>query len=470
MRHGAAQCGSLWAGVAVLVVACAAAAALPGPDFPAPPPGGAVAEIAQHPPTEIWAAWLDNGVRVVHRRSPADDGRVRVTLLLAGGELLESAATRGVSAAAAVAWSELGVESVPAEEARAWATGLDLRWRAEARPDALVLSLDAPTDALPEVLRLVYALLAAPELSPAAFEAWAQTRRVALGQRAGRSPAFEALVAGALFPPADARLRPIEPADFDRLSAPLATRWLRDASAAPLAVAIVGGAGPDTVYAHAAATLGGLPPRERIGHDTFAELRTLAPFRGPARVEHEDPRFAGALIMRGCIGADLGQLSDARRLRIASAILTARLVAGAERFGAASERLTVRSVEGAEYPGYGLFWIEAAVPADQADRALDAFDAELAAFAREGPTPDELARAQASVLAQIEQLVLSPEFWAERLSQLDYRGQSPKDLAELPTDYATMTPEAIAETLRTYDTEPRRITIILRGSEHTDSP
>ncbi len=451
----------------ILVLVSMALSPVRAQDAPLPAPGqaGRVVELAQDPPTGLWLAWLDNGVRVLHRASPVDDGRVHVSLLIAGGELLETQDDRGIATAARLAWDGLSVEGAGQGDLQSWVAGHDLRLTTTVGPDSMALRIDAPAGSLADAVALAYALVRAPEVPAEQFDEWQRKERARLAGGDGVSPAFAALLASTLFPKDEPRLHPIERGDVEKLTAAKATAWLRRQAVNPMALAIIGGPGPDRALDLAAGYFGSLPERSRIGARTFADARKLPPFRGPAFAEHADPRVDGAIVLRGFIGADLTALPDARRLRLAAMVLRTRLAALAPRLRAREADLDAGSFEGAEYPGYGLFWIRAQVPARGVDRALDAFDAELTKLGAQGPTKTELEAARARVFSEIETLFGDPSFWADRLAHMDYRGMSPKDLAALQSSYAMITAEQVRDAVARHNTEPRRITVVLKGSE-----
>lgn len=69
------------------------------------PEPGEVKEGAEHAESQVWSGWLGNNVRVHHRYMGQRKNEVSVRIALIGGELLETAETRGITRAAQLAWS-----------------------------------------------------------------------------------------------------------------------------------------------------------------------------------------------------------------------------------------------------------------------------------------------------------------------------------------------------------------------------
>ncbi len=66
----------------------------------------------------------------------------------------------------------------------------------------------------------------------------------------------------------------------------------------------------------------------------------------------------------------------------------------------------------------------------------------FAAFAKDGPTPEELTVAKKQMANLLEEIMKTPDFWLGRLSTLDYRGLDLDDLLDAPAQYQRFTAAA----------------------------
>src|SRR6266487_2202073 len=68
------------------------------------PKGGAVVESVSHAASGVTSMWLDNGVRVHHRRMDQRKNEASIEITLAGGQIQETPADRGITEAALRGW------------------------------------------------------------------------------------------------------------------------------------------------------------------------------------------------------------------------------------------------------------------------------------------------------------------------------------------------------------------------------
>src|SRR5690606_18340584 len=71
----------------------------------AAPEAGELTDLVEEPESGVWSGWLSNGARVHYRFMDERRDQVTVTITLAGGTIEETAANRGITDAAVVAWS-----------------------------------------------------------------------------------------------------------------------------------------------------------------------------------------------------------------------------------------------------------------------------------------------------------------------------------------------------------------------------
>lgn len=417
------------------------------------PRGGAVVQALEHADTGVWSGWLDNGVRVHHRRLEGRKNEVAVRITLAGGVIEERPETRGITEAAVRAWNRPATRTLSSTQIRSLMTGQRVRLSGWAGADTVVLDLTGDPASLESGLQLAYLLLTEPVVEAAGFEQWRERTLQEIAERAVQPRgALREVQAEAFYPAGETRLRPLTEAQARALGREAVQGWLRDLSArAPIEVAVVG----DIDRARAAELvtryLGALPPRPRIGAATLSALRGVPRPDGPVRVTRTvATRTDQAWVEGGFFGPDLVSVRDTRLLALASRVLTTRMNRVIR-----EERQLVYSIgaflrPGDAYPGLGIFAAQAPTDPTKAEALAGAVEAMFAAFAVEGPTAEELDVARRQLHNQIEEDMQGPDFWTARLGVLEYRGLSLDDVARLAVDLQGYRAEEVREAFARY--------------------
>jgi predicted Zn-dependent peptidase len=208
--------------------------------------------------------------------------------------------------------------------------------------------------------------------------------------------------------------------------------------------------------------LGALPARPRIGDKTLADLRAMGRPQGPINVgESVQVLSPQAAVLAGFFGADLRDVRDTRLLSMAARVLNTRMTKTLREdqqlvysIGASSEPAVV-------YPGFGLFAATAPTDPGKASALAAAVEEMYAEFAKDGPTPDELAVAKKQTANFLDETLKTPNFWLSRLSTLDYRGVSLDDLLDAPAQYQRFTAQEIQETFARYDRPDARLRFVI---------
>jgi zinc protease len=247
------------------------------------------------------------------------------------------------------------------------------------------------------------------------------------------------------------------------VTATAAQAWLRRLVAvAPLEAAIVGDVQRADALGVLARYLGALPARPRIDAGTLAALRRVAPPGGPIRVTRRlvtgTPQAA---VVAGFRGADVGNRRDVRMLNLAARVLSSRMYRALR-----EERQLVYSIgalsrPGVAYPGFGTFVAQAPTDPERAQALVGAVEAMYVHFAAEGPTEAEVGVARHQLIAQLDQQLQRPEFWAARLATSEYRGERPAEALEARPDYEGARPQDVHDAFRRYWQPGSRFTILI---------
>jgi len=433
--------------------------------LPAEPPAGRPVEMTIEPVSGTLSAWLESGALVHHRRMEQRPQRVAVAITLAGGQIEESPAQRGLTSAAATAFRK------PATK---WLSGLQMRdamaergvdLQTDVRLDSVTLRLEASTDDLEEAMRIARALLMSPRVEPAALESWRASElerwRVRQEQPTGAlDDAFSAL----LHPPDDRRIFPLTKREIERVSLDRAQAWLdRLVREAPLEAAIVGDVSRSEAIGLGAKYLGSLTQRERISGDTLDERRTLARRKPPYfhRETVKTPEKHAAVVVAR-FGVDASEHGAARALQVASEVMDQRL----EDLLEARPRLAIKargfSSPARVFPGFGLFGAWAMTEPDRADEAAAALRETLDRLIQAGVAEGEAEFAVSHVADRMEAKMSDPAVWAARLAKSRYKDVPPQVIAEDAEAVRSLTAAEIEAALRTdVDLEGDLIRIII---------
>ena len=113
------------------------------------------------------------------------------------------------------------------------------------------------------------------------------------------------------------------------------------------------------------------------------------------------------------------------------------------------------------YPGFGFFVSIAPTEPAKAPALVTALEKTYAAFAKDGPTADELTVAKKQIANLLDEEMKTPDFWVGRLATMDYRGLSLDDLLDAPSQYQGFTAEQIQETFARYDRPQSRFSVVI---------
>ena len=458
------------AGRTALDVTPAAAAETPRPSAllsPAPSPGR-IAEQRVDAASTVTSAWLDNGARVHHRSMTQRKGEVIVSITLAGGEIEEDAATRGLTEAAAQAWLRPATSKLTSTDVRDLLIGKRVDVGAEVDEDSVTLTVRTTPGDLETALQLVYLLLTDPIVEPVSLARWKEARLQGI-ERRRLEPlhAMRYLAAEALAPPAEARMRPLAREHVTRVTREAAQAWLRALIArAPLEAAIVGDVDEPTALGLVAGYLGAVPARPRISARTLAPLRQATRPSGRLRIASTiETRTAQAAVMAGFRGADARDRIDTRLMMLASRVLSSRMYRTLR-----EERQLVYSIGAASrpafaYPGFGTFVAQAPTEPARAEALANEVHAMYAHFAKEGPTEAEVRIARSQLVNVFDDQLQRPDFWAAKLAVSEYRDQPPRDALDAREQYARAEPSAILDAFRKYWTPDTTFTVIVTPAE-----
>lgn len=428
------------------------------------PAGGTVVERSAHAGSGVTSAWLDNGVRVHHRFMDQRRGEASVVITLAGGRIQETAANRGITDAAAMAWERPATRALASPAIRELMTGRKVRVSPHVGEDALSLVVSGHPADLEAGLQLAYLLLTDPWLEGPALEQWRESQVQAVAARKVQASGLLAEALGAALPAVpEPRLQPLDAGQVRAIGLDAARAWLRDlVASAPIEVAAVGDLEADPALELIRRYLGALPARDRIGDKTLHALRTIPRAVGPIRVaQTADIHTPQAVVLDGFFGADLRDVRDSRLLFLAARLLSTRMNRTIREDRQLVYSIGAWSQPASEYPGLGRFTAQAPTDPAKATALAEAIEALYASFAQDGPSAEELAVARRQMANVLDETMKDPDFWSRRLAALEYRGLKLTDVLQAPAAYQAFTGDEVREAFARYYRPESRFRVII---------
>ncbi|HEX8322956.1 MAG TPA: insulinase family protein [Tepidisphaeraceae bacterium] len=399
---------------------------------------------------KITTATFANGVVMHHKFSDYKKDRVLVSLVLPGGQLEETEQNRGVSELAGSLLDRPATSRFTSTEVADLLTGKTVSIEGGIGRDSLALSLTASNKDLPAGLQLAHALLTDARLEQAVVEDWkkAQLQEIAKNEREPRGQ-LQRILANTVYGN-DPRFRPLTIANVNAATRETAEAWFkRIASGSAIEVTVVGDIPLEQATTLVAQYVGSLPKRER-GFDALNPLRKLdrgnGPFEASVTFDSVTPQ---ALAVSGFIGSDENNL-DRRPLTLAAEVLTNRMIDRIREKEQLVYSIGARHQPGRGLPGTGLFSAGSMTDPANSAKLADTVLEMLNAFAKTGPTDDELSTAKRQIMTEITTTMREPAWWLTQISESRYRNRPLSDLKVLPGVFETFDKETVRATVAKY--------------------
>jgi len=426
-----------------------------------PVPGRAV-EREEDPDLGILSVTLSNGVRAHLRSMDYKKGQVLVRIALAGGAIKESSDNRGVTSAAALVLTQPASQKLTSIQIRDFMTGKKVKVGGAVTPDALVVHITGSPEDLEHGFRLAHLLLTAPRLEASALKVWKEQMAQEIERRRTDVEAHLSEEAKALLSGGDLRLKFPTQQQVAALTLQQAQEWIEGiVRSAPIEASIVGDMDRGRALELTLKYLGSLPERPRVD-PALRPLREVQLNPGPllstVNVETITPR---AMVLLGWRGADWTDVRDRRVLQIAARVLQVRLREEIREKRGLTYSPFCYTQAAAAYPGTGRFVALFAADPDTADETMELTRDIMEAFARGGPTEDEMAVVHKQFANIIETQQKEPSYWSSVLADLDYHGTKLEDVKKAREKYTSYTREDVLEVLGRYVKEEARIQVIV---------
>jgi len=436
------------------------------------PEPGAISGETTHEASAVWSAWIADNIRMHHRFMDARKGSATISVTLYGGELLETPANRGITQAAAIALSAGGrgggaaaTKRLTSADVRSLLTGKQVNVSGRTGSDAVQITISGAPGDLETGMQLAHLLLREPRIEPAAFDRWKEAM-LQMVDAMDKAPmqAFSKAEARARYPESDVRTQAFTRAQLEAVTIDKAQAHLeRLIATSPIEVAVVGDISREQAAALVARYIGSLPKRERVTPGALAELRTLPAPTGPREVRMEIETItdqAGASV--GFYGPDQSATDDVRAMSLASMILSTRMVKKIREQEALVYSIRCGLQPGATYPGYGMMRAGAPCRPMNADKLPASIVEVFDAFAKDGPTAEELDVARKQKANELDEGMKEPGFWLRRLESLTYDNIALDETLRDPEAYQAITTEQIKAAFNRYYRPDRTVTVVVK--------
>jgi len=433
------------------------------------PAASSPVDVTTHAAMGVTSAWLASGARVNYKFMDIEKNQVTIVVSLAAGAIEETADNRGISEAAAVAFSRPATGALKSTEIREFMSDKKVSVRGGAGEDTVSLSISGSPEELETGLQLAHLMLTDPMVEPAALDQWKTATKQGIAQRKNLPQGVMAeIVAGSVFPSGEARTTPLEAEQVDRVTTKAAQDWLkRVVATAPIEISVVGDIPQERAMALVSTYLGSLPARERISVSTLDAKRSIKRAPGPRNVERTvKTETKQAVVLSGFFGADAENVRDVRLLNLASRVLSVRMNKVIREEKQLVYSIGAGSRPAVAWPGFGLFFASAPTDTPKVPELVKTIGGLYAEFADKGITPAEMEVAVKQIYNTFDEQMKSPGYWTGQLSGLTYRNRLLDDIAGTREAYGAFTPDEVLATFKKYYTPESAMVFVVTPEEN----
>lgn len=425
------------------------------------PEAGRIAEKTTDDELGITTVRFADNVLAHHKFNDFRKNSISVTISIEGGEIEETAETRGITEAAIAAWNQSATHELSSTQITDLMSDKNINISVGGRNrDSVQVTVSGLPDDLESGLQLAYLLLTDPVVEESAFANWKNQMLENLDGRQFNQ--IEQLrIQLNLARTDDPRFRLITRANVESLSAEKVQDWMRHLIAdGPIEVSVVGDMKYDQVMPLMARYVGSVSPRASVG-SVVAGLRNVVAKKGPQNrigyfVSQEDKAF-GFVAFRGPNSTDV---KEKRLMDVAASIMSTRMNKEIREARGIVYSIGTVSVPADVYPDLGMFYAASMCSSANADQLVNVSQEMYGEFAKEGPSEGEVQTALAQITANLGQAVKTPNFWSGGLSHLAMRGGTLDELRDPVSFFENeVTAEDVQDVFRRYFVPERMITV-----------
>ena len=379
-----------------------------------------VRSIEFDPATGMTTTAFDNGVIVHHKKVEGAASRVVIGVALAGGRSEEDAATRGYTNAAASIWENpawCGTSAAAVDTALA---GRDIEFEGSVLDDAMQVTVSCDTQEVGAALRVVASTIGEPVIEAGGLRRWKDSVAADAARRRGAPGRMIGDVLDGVVRGDDPRFGVLDGADAARVELGAAQRWAEEfMDRAPIEATIVGDIERHDALEAAAATLGALPARERIGKAP----RVACVVEGAITVHATcDSSADHAMVMVGYRGVRYAEREAFYELMVVKNLWQERASLALQEKEQVASWVGTGVAPGVSDDSVGMVWAAAAVQEDQVGPVAERLLTELGVMLRDGVREEELEGARQQALLDAQSRLDDPMHIALISLDMRYRG------------------------------------------------
>lgn len=437
------------------------------------PTPGTFSDINHHSPSDVYTAWLSNNVKFNYRYMDYQKNSATISITLAGAELLETAANRGISQAASIAFGKLATSKLSSSDIDDLTAGKAVRVGGRgAGPDGYSISVSGNPGDMETGLTVAHLILTDPKIEESAFNDWktAQAQGMKMRKTDVQMAMIEALPK-VMYDANEPRTKPLTQENLDAITLPAAQKWLSDAvKTAPIEVSVVGDIDRQVAMDLVAKYIGSLPKRDRIAPSMWADKRKIARSANTTVDQTIDTKTDKAMVMVAFPAPDATNVADVRAMDLAASVLSTRMIdiVREKEQLVYSARASQRA--GREYPGFGSVVFGAPTDPNKVDRLVEVVTNIYNDFAKTGPTADELKTAHLQAAKNFEKTMKEPNFWLARLTAMTYRGNNLDDIMADPAAVQAITADQVKATFNKYYKPEALMKVMMRPAAASAAP
>ncbi len=439
-------------------------------DLPAP---GAFVKSAVHGPSRVVNFELANGVSGHFRDMDYKKDQVTVTITLAGGELLETAANRGIGDAAVRVLGQPATSTLASTDIQDLLVGKTVRMGGNSQPDAILISVTGTPADLETGMQVAHLILTDAKLEQAAFDHWKTSQLQAIDAlKFSPRGVLTKLMATSVFPADEVRVQPLTEPQVNALTREASEAWFKKLVAqSPIEVTIVGDIRKERADELVARYLGSLPNRPVISGDLYTRERTLVRPKGPIEASAEvATKTDQAQVIAGFYGSDSWNVADNRLLRAAAQVLTTRMIKEVREQEQLVYSIRASSSPSMYFPGFGMVMAGAPTKPENAARLGQKLQEMYATFAKGGPTAEEMDTYKKQIANTMDEQMKEPGYWAARLQTLTYHKGSLDEIVGDAAAAQLLTAAQVKACFARYYSDESRWTITIKPAAQAEPP
>ena len=426
------------------------------------PEGGKIVERSLHEATGVTTVKLENGVCFHQKSMDFNKDNVTVQIKFLGGKIGgETAENRGITDVSVLPLHQPSTKSFSSVDIRNMMVGKNVSVSGGNGQDQISLVISGSNKDLEDGFRLAYLLINEAKIEEPIFNNTTQQIKQALEQMKSSVDMQLMDAMGRLVTNSDPRFGMLSEEQLMKLDMIESQKWLdRILTEAPIEASIVGDIEAGKAIALMQKYLGSLPARKSYSH--IEKLRNITVKKQgidkEIKVNTQTPK---SLVMVAYRGPEYADKTKRRVMSLAAKILGSRLHEEIRENNQLTYSAFCRSQR--KPPEATRVWFLLTL------RPIKIKLEELQFYVKKscrnlpkkGPSEEEVKTAKKQFATTIKSMVEKPGYWSGLLSNLQLRGNSLDDVANIDKIYAAYERDDIRKVVKEYFTVENNITIVV---------